>query len=195
MNFEFGEVINPYLEKAEFDQAIQLAESKLAAIPTTPFHTIISKSLLAQASSFCLWIDAFHKANSEAFPIKALYFEMTEFDINTDEWSIDGFGYPEDGGSEDIEWLASSDELAISESAFILKDCEILQEAFEENEADSGDEQDAQDWCEQIIIARYMQLVHAAHQLAKEKKLPWALLPVYCTEHGYDFIIRSSHKD
>lgn len=195
MNFKFSEVLNPYLEKAEFDQAIQIAENELTAISATPFHAIIGKSLLIQAPSLSLWINDFYKAGSEAFPIRALYFEMIEFDINTDEWSIDGLAYPEDGGLEDTEWLADSDEVAVSESTFIIEDCESLQEAFEDDELDSNDQQNARDWCEQLIIARYMQLVHAAHQYAKEKAFAWSLIPVYCTEHGYDFIIRSINKD
>ncbi|QIL77589.1 hypothetical protein [Hymenobacter sp. HDW8] len=194
MNFEFGEIINPYLEKADFDQAIQLAEAKLAAISATPFHAVIGKSFFAQAPSLCSWINNFYKASTEAFPVCALYFELTEFDINTDEWSIDGLAYPEDGGLEDTEWLAESSEVAVSESAFVLEGWESLQEAFEDDKIDSDDEQNARDWCEQLIIARYMQLVRAAHQHAKEQAFAWSSIPVYCTEHGYDFIVRSSNK-
>jgi hypothetical protein len=194
MNFEFGEAINPYLEKAEFNKAIKLAENKLAAIPATPFHDIIGKSFLSQASNLSLWIDNFYKASTEDFLIKALYFEMTEFDINTDEWSIDGFAYPEDGGLEDTEWLAEFEGVAVSEGAFILKGFETLQVAFENAELDSDDEQNARDWCEQLIIARYMQLIHAAHQHAKEKDFAWSLIPVYCTEHAYDFIVKSINE-
>ncbi|HVW58781.1 MAG TPA: hypothetical protein VHC48_02055 [Puia sp.] len=46
-------------------------------------------------------------------------------------------------------------------------------------------------WCEQVIIARFMELMRAAHMSAKEKRMTWADVPVYFTEHAYDFIVRS----
>jgi len=37
----------------------------------------------------------------------------------------------------------------------------------------------------------YMELMRAAHLKAKEKKMTWAKLPLYFTEHAYDFVVRS----
>jgi hypothetical protein len=42
-------------------------------------------------------IDRFYKEISKKIEIKTMYFEMNEFDINTDVWYIDGIAYKEDG--------------------------------------------------------------------------------------------------
>lgn len=187
MNFEYSEAINPYLVEAKFDKAIQFATSKLAAVPTSPFHSVLSKSMLSQADSLCLWIDNFYNNLISNSLIQALYFELAEFDINTDVWGIEGFAYAQDGGLEDPEWLADVEEELIITDAFVISGYEDLQQAFEED-ADNWEE--AKDWCEQLIIAQYMQLVYVAHHKAQNRNLPWAKIPVYCTEHGYDFILR-----
>lgn len=82
-------------------------------------------------------------------------------------------------------------------SWFAIHDYELLQVAFAEVEA--WDEQGkftndiscAYDWCEQLIITRFMQLVHSAHQQANKQGLAWAKLPVYCSEQGYNFVVCS----
>src|SRR5690348_6991154 len=108
MNFSFAEKINPSLEKFDFIKAIQVVETALAKIPATDFHAITGKSLLHHVDDLAFWIEEFYQSVSESMPVKALYFEMNEFDINTDLWYIDGFAYEEDGGLDpvDMEWLA-----------------------------------------------------------------------------------------
>ncbi|UOG76520.1 hypothetical protein MTX78_07945 [Hymenobacter tibetensis] len=189
MNFEYSEAINPYLEEAKFDQAIQFAKSKLAAVPASPFHSVLDKSMLSLADGLCSWIDDFYNAIASNSSIQALYFELTEFDINTEVWSIEGFAYAQDGGLEDPEWLTDIAEDWIATPAFVITGYEELQQAFEE---DADDEEEAKDWCEQLVIAQYMQLVYIAHQRARTQNLPWAKISVYYTEHGYDFILRSA---
>jgi hypothetical protein len=49
----------------------------------------------------------------------------------------------------------------------------------------------ARDWCEQLIIARFMELMRAAHLEAARRGLAWAKLPLYFTEHAYDFVVKS----
>lgn len=189
MNFQFAESINPYLAQGQFAQAIELAENQMAVLPRSPFHEIINQPLLHHTTDLCFWINSFYRAAASNQLIQALYFELTEFDINSDVWAIDGFTYPEDMGIEDTEWL--NEPSAATEQAFILRGYEGLQRAFEESEPDSAEAQGARDWCEQLVIARYMQLVQAAHKEAENQGLPWAALPIYCTEHAYDFVIRS----
>lgn len=36
-----------------------------------------------------------------------------------------------------------------------------------------------------------MELMVAAHLIAKNQKLNWASVPIYFTEHSYDFIVKS----
>ncbi|MEO5563671.1 MAG: hypothetical protein ABIR18_09560 [Chitinophagaceae bacterium] len=195
MNFGFAEQINPDLEKLDFDKAIRIAETNLKKIPTTDFHSVLGKSMTNQADSLVNWIDNYYKSTSKKIDIKAIYFEMNEFDINTDTWYIDGFSYDNDGGLDldDMEWLSDFTRDTMTSEEFILVGFEKLQNAFENIELDNDDLQNARDWSEQIVIARFMELMRTAHLKAKEKELLWATIPLYFTEHSYDFILKSNN--
>jgi hypothetical protein len=200
MNFEFGAKINPELSKLDFDKAIRIGETELKKIVKSDFHEVLGKSFTNPVDDLVNWVSDFYAFVSRSLDVKVLYFEMVEFDINTDVWYINGFAYNEDGGLNpyDMEWLSdncSSEAMTLDE--FILTGFESLQSAFESvEEKQDNDEwteemQDARDWCEQIIIARFMELMTKAHEKAKQQKLGWGNIPIYFTEHGYDFIVRS----
>ena len=108
MNFEFAQQINPSLENLDFSKTLNIAESALKKIPATKFHFVLGQSFINQADSLVNWIDNFYKEISKKIKIKALYFEMNKFDINTDIWYMDGFAYEKDGGLDldDMEWLS-----------------------------------------------------------------------------------------
>jgi uncharacterized membrane protein YgcG len=195
MNFKFAEQINPDLEQLNFDKAISIAETALRKLPKSDFHYILGKSLVAQADDLATWAEKFYTLATKNNTVAALYFEMNEFDINTDHWYIDSFAFSEDGGldPDDMEWLCDfdTDSQTEMETVFQINGYEPLQDAFEHTTLDSDDLQNSRDWCEQIIIARFMQLVTTAHTIAKTKKLNWATIPIYFTEHAYDFIVKS----
>lgn len=193
MNFDFAEQINPYLEKQNYSKAIRIAEAALKSIPTTDFHSVIGQSLVEQAGGVANWIDNFHRTVSKVIEPKALYFEMNEFDINTDTWYIDGFAFSEDGGLnlEDMEWLCEVDQETMTSEEYVITGYEMLQETFENVEPDTDELQDARDWCEQLVIARFMELMSAAHSEARKQNMRWAEVPLYFTEHSYDFIVFS----
>ena len=196
MNFDFAEQINPDLEKLDFKKAISTGETELQKLPTTAFHSKIGKTLTGQAESLAVWVDNFYKIASKKLDIKSLYFEMNEFDINTDAWYIDCFAFSQDGGLdlEDMEWLCNfeTDSQTETETIFQIEGLEELQTAFETTELNTDNLQDSRDWCEQIIIARYMELMRTAHLTAKQEGYPWAKTPIYFTEHSYDFVVKSN---
>lgn len=198
MNFEFAEQINADLERFNFDKALYTAETELKKLPITAFHDVINESLTDQADDLITWIEDFFRIASKKVAIKALYFEMNEFDINTDLWYIDSFAYSNDGGLnlDDMEWLCNynSDSPSITETVFAIQGYEKLQKAFEAVELNTETLQNARDWCEQIIIARFMELMRTAHLTAKKQNLMWAAVPIYFTEHSYDFIVKSEAK-
>jgi len=197
MNFDFAEQINPDLEKLDFEKAISIGETELQKLPTTDFHSIIGKTLKKQAESLAAWVDNFYKITSKKLDIKSLYFEMNEFDINTDTWYIDSFAFNHDGGLdlEDMEWLCDfeTDSQSETKTVFQIKGFEKLQTAFETTELDTDNLQDARDWCEQLVIARFMELMRTAHLTAKQKGHSWATTPIYFTEHSYDFVVKSEN--
>jgi hypothetical protein len=197
MNVDFAEQINPDLEKLDFKKAISIGESELQKLPKTDFHSIIGTTLTEQAESLAAWVDNFYKIASKKLDIKSLYFEMNEFDINTDTWYIDSFAFSQDGGLdlEDMEWLCDfeTDSQSETETVFQIEGLEKLQKAFETLELDTDNLQDARDWCEQIIIAKFMELMKTAHLTAKQKGYSWATIPIYFTEHSYDFVVKSEN--
>ena len=201
MNFDFAELINSDLEKLDFEKAISNAESKLKKIPTTVFHEVLGNSLINQAEEFAIWVEEFYGKVSQKLNIKSLYLEMNEFDINTELWYVDCFAYEQDGGLDldDMEWLCefqadTQEELG---TIFGIEGYENIQSCFssigqlKDNDEWTEEMQDARDWCEQIIIARFMEFVRAAHLTAKRKNLKWANVPIYFTEHAYEFIVKS----
>ena len=199
MNFQFAEKINLHLEKLDFKKALEIAVTEMQKLPKTDFHSIIGVTLAKQAGKVAEWVDGFYRKASKENKIDALYFEMNEFDINTDIWFIDGFSYSKDGGLdlEDMEWLSDWD--TSTDTSFAINQLEKLQVAFSEiDEKEENDEwtdelQEARDWCEQIIIAKFMELMREAHLIAKRKPYTWAKLPIYFTEHEYDFVVKSAN--
>ena len=199
MNFKYAEQINSELEVLNFGKAIKIAETELEKITITEFHKIIGKSFSNSIESLVKWIDNFHTEISKKIDIKAMYFEMNEFDINTETWYIDGISYKQDGGLDldDMEWLSECKKDVMSNKEFVLNGYENLQNSFEtidekkENDEWTEEMQDARDWCEQIIISGYMEFITKAHKMAKQLKLSWGKIPLYFTEHAYDFIVKS----
>lgn len=199
MNFDFAELINSDLENLDFEKGIKKAEEKLNEISKTEFHEIIGKTFTNPVDDLVNWIDNFYKEISNKTEIKAMYFEMNEFDINTDIWYIDGVAYKEDGGLDldDMEWLSDCKRDMMTTEEFVLTGFENLQTSFEnieekeENDEWTDEMQDARDWCEQVIISKFMELISQAHETAKERKLNWGNIPVYFTEHAYNFVAKS----
>lgn len=149
MNFDFAERINPDLEKLDFEKAISIGETELQKLPKTEFHSIIGKSLTEQAENLADWVENFYKIASKKLDIKSLYFEMNEFDINTDSWYIDSFAFSQDGGLDldDMEWLCDfeTDSQSETETVFQIEGIEKLQTSFETIELDTDNLQDARD--------------------------------------------------
>ena len=199
MNFDFAEQIISDLENLDFEKAISSAEKELNEITKTEFHDIIGKAFTNPIDNLVNWIDSFYKEISKKIEIKTMYFEMNEFDINTDVWYIDGIAYKEDGGLdlEDMEWLSDCKRDVMTTKEFVLTGYEKFQTLFEtieekeENDEWTVEMQDARDWCEQIIISRFMELMKKAHETAKQRKLDWGNIAIYFTEHAYDFIVKS----
>ena len=128
MNATFATKINPALKKLNFSKALTIAETALKKIPKTEFHAILGLSLTRQAAELADWTNVFYKKGAKKLDIKALYFEMNEFDINTDDWYLDCFAYSVDGGLdlEDMEWLCDfeADSRRTTKTIFVIEDLE-----------------------------------------------------------------------
>lgn len=191
MNFNFAQEVNPLLEKQDFAGAFAIAESNLSKVDETAFYSIVGKSLLSQSKSVAEWVDGFYNDSTKEITVAALYFEFTEFDINQDIWEIDGFAYDQDLGLEDLDWFSDTKKVA---APFTVEGYEKIQDAFSDyqdlNEV-SNELEFARDWCEQLVIIRFAELMTNAHHIAKQKGFVWAKIPIYFTEHAYDFVMKS----
>ena len=94
---------------------------------------------------------------------------------------------------DDMEWLSDGTTDTMTSKKFTLTGFEKLQNAFESMEPDSENLQQARNCSEQIIILRFMELMRTAHLKGEEKNLSWSTIPIYFTEHSYDFILISDN--
>jgi len=200
MNFDFADLINPLLEQQDFIGAINLSETEMRKIPQTKYHEILEESIINPVSELALWIEDFYQSAKEKKSTETFYFEVNGFVINPDKWYIDGFAYEKDGGLNLIDiahmdWLC--DNFDVRQAPFVIKGLGRLQEVyFEESmlheESMMEDAlQNASDWCEQLIVVKFLQFMCKAHLLAKEKSYECACIPIYFSVHDYEIIIRS----
>ncbi|MDF7812256.1 hypothetical protein [Hymenobacter sp. YC55] len=193
MNSDLFDHAGAYVKSGNLKQAIDQAELKLRGLDETYFHPILGSNLLHQSEEVVNWIDSFYSEVSQKRPVHALYFEMNGFDINTDQWYIDGFAYEEAGTSEDVDWLADWKEDMATHQPFVLTGFELMQEAFEAymDEEEPDELEEARDLAELLVVLRLQELLAQVHQVAKIKKLAWGIVPLFATAHDYDIVFES----
>jgi hypothetical protein len=118
---------------------------------------------------------------------------MNGFTINPARWYFEGFAY-EKGDTLwnltwETEWLSRWD--AHSNSQFTLTGLEPVQEAFENlfgKDKQALGVQLAGEIAEYLVIARFDEVVGAAHAIAKKKCRDLKGVPVLCTAHDWDIL-------
>lgn len=115
---------------------------------------------------------------------------MNEFDINTSMWYFSGFSYMGGDGFDPknikhMDWLSDYDDS--TSDIFELKGFEKIQIAFSEIEEreENGDWTEvlhsSMEWCEQLVIIKFMELMRDVHLYAKKNGFLWAQIPIYFT--------------
>ncbi len=193
MNFEFSDNISKLLNEDKLNEAIIVAEKKLAEQVPTDFNKLSGKKLLHQTDELVIYFSSFYETIKNKLDIKAFYAEMNGFTINCDLWFLDLFAYNKVGGTDDTDWLADWEEGNSTFSSFPLTGYEELQAIYQDY-ADNGRYKDsllnaASDAAEILIILRLQELVKAATISAKNKNLPWAVIPVFASAHDYYNIV------
>lgn len=193
MNFDLFQQAGASVREGNLKQAIDQAELRLKGLNETYFHPVLDTNFLHQSEEVVNWIDSFYNEVSQRRPVQALYFEMNGFDINTDQWYIDGFAYEEAGTIEDVDWLADWKEDMATVQPFVLTGFELMQEAFQAymDEEEPDELEEARDIAELLVILRLQELLAQAHQLAKTKGLAWRTTPLLATAHDYDILLES----
>lgn len=171
-------------------ECISALEDGLRSIKETPYHAVLGRDFLHHIDDAAEFIAQFYQGVTRNGPIGAMYFEMNGFTINPDRWYFNGFAYEKGGTIWDLtwdtEWLnpwdAETDE-------FTLTGMELVQDAFRDYYCD--DKQPlgirlAGEITEHLVVARFNQLIGAAHRAAKESCHGLFGLPVLSTAHDWD---------
>jgi len=118
---------------------------------------------------------------------------MNGFTINPGEWHCHLFGYKSAGDVWELDWLAGPD--AAFDERVVLHGVEAVQAAFAEVFLDECRPLGvglAEEITEHLVTARFMQLVAAAHRIAKQEYAPLDGLPVLATAHDWDVVHRTT---
>jgi hypothetical protein len=167
---------------------IQLLEEAMEALRKTPYHQVLGRDFLHHTDSVAEYLINFHREASANIDIAALYFEMNGFTINPDRWYFDGFAYETAGDIWELEWLAHWDADTDDEQ-FTLTGMEPVQEAFARYYCDPSQPLSlkvAEELADHLVNARFMQLIAAAHQTAKQRYKALDGLPILATAHEWD---------
>jgi hypothetical protein len=189
MSFEYADKVNHFLKKLDFVGALEVAEDGLCGQHQSPFHSILGRTFTNSLESFSTWIAEFIEDCPAEIEPAAIYFEMNEFDIYTDLWYISACLFSKDRiGSSDLDWLGDFN-LSTEDKIYILTGFEDIQIAFEDF---CGTEHHvALDWCEQIVICRFMEFVRSTHLYGAINGLRWSKTKVYFRKQENDFVLMS----
>lgn len=172
-------------------------EEALGALRETPYHAILGKDFLHLSEAAAGYIaDVYRRASLES-NVKAMYCEMNGFEINPDLWYFNGFTYDIEGDLWDLtfdpDWLA--DWNYAEEDGFVLTGLEQVQDAFARLYCDASQPLSvrlAGELAEHLVIARFNELIGAAHGEAKIISPDLETIPIFSTAHDWDMIYPST---
>jgi hypothetical protein len=189
----FGAVSNAFglmVPHGKLIACISLLEEGMRALHKTPYHDVLGRDFLHQTNPAADYLIKFHRNASEKIDVAAIYFEMNGFTINPDRWYFDGFAYETAGDIWDLDWLASWDADTENDQ-FTLTGMESVQEAFARcfcDESQPLSVKMAAELADHLVNARFMQLIAAAHYVAKRSCQALDGLPVLATAHDWDTV-------
>ena len=169
---------------------IALLEEGLHALRTTPYHEVLGRDFLHLTDAAATYLIRFHRNASTKVNVAAMYFEMNEFTINPHGWYFDGFAYETPEDIWELEWLAHWDADTENDQ-FTLTGMELVQEAFARCYCDENQPLSvkiAAELAEHLVNARFMQLIAAAHEIAKRTCKALDGLPILATAHDWDHV-------
>ena len=171
-------------------ECIRSLEDGLRSIKDTPYHAILGRDFLHHLEDATTFVADFYRAASQNGPIRAMYFEINGFTINPGRWYFTGFGYEKGGDiwklTWNTDWLTPWDH---ETDEFTLAGMEQVQRAFAKLYCDEKQPLGvklAGEVTEHLVVARFNELIAAAHRLAKEECPQLNGLPVLSTAHEWN---------
>ena len=148
MDFDLENELSKLIKQRKVEKAIEVAESKLSALPKTEFHRILNRNLLDQADLLLEFAELFYHSAEDFYhshqggffrslfskqkpasrQLEAVYAEMNAFTINPDRWFVDLFAFSQIGSREDFDWLADFEYA--TENSFSIKGFEDIQQVL-----------------------------------------------------------------
>ena len=180
ISFELQDQLSPILRAGDLAQCERIVAARLAALPRSPFHTILNLAVTTPPTGAAEYFDEFFRQQPRD-KIKAAYTEMNAFDINPDLWFCSPFAYKRYGGHDDYNWLSDwqSEEFA----HLPITGLETLQKVYASDAF--GDErfEDACSVTSLLVVIRFQDLIRRAAPHMQELRFP-----LLATAHDYDFI-------
>lgn len=180
-----------HVRRGDLQPAIAECERALASLSKTPYHRALGRSWQRQTAEAAKWLAAFYRNAAKSLRVKALYCEMTRFEINTDVWDAEAFAYDRFGDPDEpgllVGWKRSTSK------PLVLKGMKDLQRAYARDQAREDDPPAesvaASEAVSMLLTLRFQALIQAAAFRARsEGKLPEDV-PVLAAVHDSDLLL------
>lgn len=182
------------IRRGDLDPCIADLEERLRRTKPSEFRAVLGQDFLEQTKATADYLIRFFRAASKEIAVAVLYFEMNEFSINPKTWYFSGCAYSVERDGQGSEWIGEPEVVAHED--FTLEGMQPVRNAFRELMAVEEDPpralRSAAEIAEHLVVARYMQLIAAAHQVAKKKLRSLDGLPVLSTAHERDVFHRTT---
>lgn len=163
--------VKPRLRAGDIGSAEQSLLRLLQATDPSPYHLVGELEITTPAREVARYLDDFAKVARSKHGLAAMYCEMNDFTINTGGWYFHAFGFSEDGGRDDYDWLG--DFLSDSGEPQVIKGLEPLQTVFAESliDRERGFEQ-ARQLCEALVMVKFQKALQEARPFMKNRDVP-----------------------
>lgn len=177
--------VQPLVRSGDFAAAEKLLVQWLRTLESTPYHIAADLQITTPLPTVAAYFDDFAgKARSE-HELAVVYCEMNGFTINPDLWFGDAFGFTEDGGRDELDWLGGF--ASSTEESLLIEGLEPLQEVFAEAMEDSDSDtpyECARLLATVLVIVKFQRMLQAARPMMKEPRVPL----LACAHDHYQYL-------
>lgn len=179
--FEVQRELKPVLRSGDTAACEHTVSQRLAALPHSPFHIALDLTIMNTPADIAAQFDGFFRQEATRFKMGAAYTEMNGFDINTNRWFFEVFGFSTYDGHEDYDWLSNwQSERYVS---MTITGLEQLQQVYASPAFRDKRFTDASYISSLLVVTKFQDLIRRAAPQMRELHFP-----LLVTAHDYDFI-------
>ena len=179
--------LTPTLKSGDLDPVEHGVAERLRSLPASPYHIVLDIEISNDPAEAARHFDKFFSVESKRMKLAAAYTEMNSFDINPDRWYCDLFGYAQDGGQGDLDWLSRWESKRFRE--YEINGPEQLQSVYADDTSAAKECREARYMCSLMVVVKFQRFMERAVLHMKELQFP-----LYVTAHDFDFIARFGPK-